>query len=162
MTDIVWAGVDTLNERHSRGPMLMGQAAIGGPATRNLSRAALDRVCCAGSTAGVQVAWLTTRSPGQVRWLIEGPLRGKLAGPYVSHRNWPRPGWRQQSLVSFVRDRRPAVVAWVDDRVDVELAPSLAAMTEIPTMIIRPDKNVGLQLADVDAITRFLERPQSS
>lgn len=106
----------------------------------------------------VRVAWLTTWSPDQVNWLITGPLRGKLAGKYVPHRTWPRPGWRRQSLVSFVRETQPTAVAWADDRADEEFERTLTAMIEVPALVVRPDKFAGLQLANIEAIGQFLER----
>ena len=105
----------------------------------------------------VQVAWLTTWPHDQVGWLIREPLRGKLAGPYIPWQNWPKPGWRTLSLISHVRRTTPHAIAWADDRAPADAKRRLTAMTEIPALVLRPDKFVGLTLADVGRIAQFLE-----
>jgi len=127
-----------------------------------VDQAVVDALDLVAKRPGVRVAWLTTWSPDQVSWLITGPLRGKLAGKYVPHRAWPQPGWRRQSLVSFIRELRPTAVAWADDRADEEFERTLTAIVEVPTLVVRPDKFSGLQLADVESIGRFVERLQRS
>ncbi|NIG66771.1 HAD domain-containing protein [Microbacterium sp. K24] len=106
----------------------------------------------------IDVAWLTTWPHDQVAWLIQGPLRGKLSGPYVPWQNWPKQGWRLQSLISYVRDVKPSAVAWADDRAPEDAARRLTAMTEVPSFVVRPNKHVGLTLEDVVRIAAVLER----
>ncbi|HWV48102.1 HAD domain-containing protein [Microbacterium sp. LTA6] len=106
----------------------------------------------------VDVAWLTTWPHDQVAWLIQEPLRGKLSGPYVPWQNWPKQGWRLQSLISYVRDVKPAAVAWADDRAPDDAERRLTGMTEVPSFVVRPNKHVGLTLEDVDGIAAVLER----
>lgn len=116
---------------------------------------ALDSVA---KRSDVQVAWLTTWSPEQVGWLIRGPLVGKLVGPYVSHRNWPRSGWRLQSLVSFVREGRFSAVVWADDRADDEASRQLRRLVDVPVLVVAPDKFLGLTQTDVAEIRRFVDK----
>lgn len=106
----------------------------------------------------IDVAWLTTWPHDQVAWLIQEPLRGKLSGPYVPWQNWPKQGWRLQSLISYVRDAKPSAVAWADDRAPEDAARRLTAMTEVPSFVVRPNKHVGLTLEDVDRIAAVLKR----
>lgn len=106
----------------------------------------------------VDVAWLTTWPHDQVAWLIQEPLRGKLSGPYVPWQNWPKQGWRLQSLISYVREVKPSVVAWADDRAPEDAARRLTGMTEVPSFVVRPDKFVGLTLENVDKIASALDR----
>lgn len=105
----------------------------------------------------IDVAWLTTWPHDQVAWLVQEPLRGKLSGPYVPWRNWPKQGWRLQSLISHVRDVKPSAVAWVDDRAPEDAARRLTGMTEVPSFVVRPDKHVGLTLDDVERISTVLK-----
>ncbi|GGD88220.1 hypothetical protein [Microbacterium murale] len=105
----------------------------------------------------VQVAWLTTWSHDQVRWLIQGPLRGKLDGAYVPWQNWPNEGWRMQSLISYVRRSNTSAVAWADDRAPDDAVSRLTGMTEVPSFVVVPDKFVGLTVADIDCIRDFLD-----
>lgn len=107
---------------------------------------------------GVQIAWLTTWPRDQVGWLIRGPLRGKLVGPYVPWLNWPKRGWRMMSLISHIRQTTPDAVVWADDRAPVDAARRLTTMTEVPSLVVQPDKFVGLTLADVEPISQFLEK----
>ena len=119
--------------------------------------AVVDALDAVATRPEVQVAWLTTWSPGQVSWLIDGPLRGRLAGPYVPHRNWPHAGWRVQSMISLVRSTRPAAVVWADDRVDQHSERQLKAMIATPTLVRCPNKFVGLTIGDIAEILRFLD-----
>ncbi|WP_133192781.1 hypothetical protein [Microbacterium sp. TPD7012] len=107
---------------------------------------------------GVQVAWLTTWPRDQVGWLIRGPLRGKLGGPYVQWQNWPKRGWRTSSLISHVRQTTPEAVVWADDRAPGDAERRVEAMTEVPSLVVRPDKFVGVTLADVERIGQFLQK----
>lgn len=104
------------------------------------------------------VAWLTTWPHDQVAWLIQEPLCGKLSGPYVPWQHWPKPGWRLQSLISYVRETKPAVVVWADDRAPDDAAPHLTGMTEVPSFVVRPNRFVGLTLKDVEEIDAVLKR----
>lgn len=122
--------------------------------------AVVDALDSIAERESVRVAWLTTWSPEQVGWLIGGPLRGKLAGPYVPHRNWPRPGWRGQSLVSFTREIRPAALVWADDGADDETIAKVTELIEVPVLVVSPDKFAGLQQADLVEIRRFIDRQQ--
>ncbi|SJN36515.1 hypothetical protein FM104_09270 [Microbacterium esteraromaticum] len=106
---------------------------------------------------GVQIAWLTTWPHDQVKWLIQGPLRGKLDGAYVPWQNWPHEGWRMQSLISYVRRANTGAVAWADDRAPGDAASRLTRMTEVPSFLVVPDKFVGLTIADIDGIQHFLD-----
>ncbi|WP_262002250.1 HAD domain-containing protein [Microbacterium sp. Mcb102] len=106
---------------------------------------------------GVQVAWLTTWPRDQVGWLIREPLRGKLTGPYVPWQNWPKRGWRTASLISHIRQTSPNAVVWADDRAPEDAEQRLTAMTEVPSLVVRPDKFVGVTLADVGRIDQFLD-----
>lgn len=81
----------------------------------------------------MQVAWLTTWPRDQVGWLIRGPLSDKLVGPWVPWQNWSRIG-------------APG---------DTELR--LTAKTEIPSLVVRRDKFVGVALADVERVGRFFD-----
>jgi len=105
---------------------------------------------------GVQVAWLTTWPRDQVGWLIREPLRGKLIGPYVPWQNWPKRGWRTASLTSYIRQTSPNAVVWVDDQAPEEAEQRLTAMTEVPSLVVRPNKFVGVTLADIGGIDQFL------
>ncbi len=107
--------------------------------------------------ADVQFAWLTTWPRDQVGWLIREPLRGKLNGPYVPWQNWPKSGWRTMSLISHIRQTGPDAVVWADDRAPEDAEQRLTAMTEVPSLVVRPDKFVGLTLADVGHIDQFLD-----
>lgn len=106
---------------------------------------------------GVQVAWLTTWSRDQVSWFIRGPLRGKLVGPYVPWQNWPKPGWRTTSLISHIRQTNPDAVGWADDRAPGDAERRLTAMTEVASLVVRPDKFVGITLAHVVRVGQFLD-----
>ncbi|MFY9714189.1 MAG: hypothetical protein WAK00_12005 [Microbacterium sp.] len=106
----------------------------------------------------VDVAWLTTWPHDQVAWLIQEPLRGKLAGPYVPWQNWPKQGWRMQSMISYVRETKPSGIIWADDRAPEDAARRLTGMTEVPSSVMRPDRFVGLTLEDVDGIAAALDR----
>lgn len=106
----------------------------------------------------VDVAWLTTWPHDQVAWLIQEPLRGKLSGPYVPWRNWPKQGWRLQSLISYARETKPAVVVWADDRAPEHAALRLTGMTEVPSFVVRPNKFIGLTLEDVERISTVVKR----
>lgn len=116
---------------------------------------ALDRLV---EGSEVDVAWLTTWPHDQVAWLVQEPLRGKLSGPYVPWQNWPKQGWRLQSLISYVREVNPSVVAWADDRAPEDGARRLTEMTEVPAFVVRPNKFVGLTLENVDKIATALDR----
>ncbi len=105
---------------------------------------------------GVQVAWLTTWPRDQVGWLIREPLRGKLIGPYVPWQNWPKRGWRTASLISHIRQTSPNAVVWADDRAPEDAEQRLTTMTEVPSLVVRPDKFEGVTLADVRRIDQFL------
>lgn len=105
-----------------------------------------------------EVAWLTTWPHDQVAWLVQEPLRGKLSGPYVPWQNWPKLGWRMQSLISYVRAASPSAVIWADDSAPVDAARRLTGMTEVPSFVVRPDKFVGLTLEDVYGIASGIER----
>lgn len=119
---------------------------------------ALDRLV---EGSGVDVAWLTTWPHDQVAWLVQEPLRGKLSGAYVPWQNWPKQAWRLQSLISYVRQVKPSAVTWADDRAPEDAARRLTGMTEVPSFAVRPNKFVGLTLADVDAIAAALERTEN-
>ncbi|MDQ0647049.1 hypothetical protein QFZ53_001245 [Microbacterium natoriense] len=106
----------------------------------------IDRLAGLVTHSNLRVAWLTTWPHDQVAWLIEGPLRGKLAGQYVPWRNWPKRGWRMQSMISYVRSAQPSVVVWADDRAQESAARSITDMTETPAFVVKPDKFVGLTL----------------
>lgn len=106
----------------------------------------------------LDVAWLTTWPHDQVAWLIQEPLRGKLSGPYVPWQNWPKQGWRLQSLISYVREVKPSAVAWADDRAPQDGARRLTGMTEVPSFVVRPNKFAGLTLENVDEIATALDR----
>jgi len=106
----------------------------------------------------IDVAWLTTWPHDQVAWLVQEPLRGKLSGPYVPWQNCPKQGWRLQSLISYVREVKPSVVAWADDRAPEDAARRLTGMTEVPSFVVRPNKFVGLTLENVDKIATALDR----
>ncbi|GAA2933723.1 hypothetical protein GCM10010458_16310 [Microbacterium luteolum] len=108
--------------------------------------------------SGVDVAWLTTWPHDQVAWLIQEPLRGRLSGPYVPWQNWPKQGWRVQSLISYVRETMPAVVAWADDRAPDDAAVQLTGMTQVPSFVVRPNKFTGLTLEDVARISAVVKR----
>lgn len=112
-------------------------------------------------TLDVDVAWLTTWHSDQVAWLIQEPLRGKLEGPHVAWRNWPKQGWRLQSLISYVRETSPSAVVWADDRAPDNAARRLTGMTEVASYVSRPDRFVGLALQDVERIATFLDHTES-
>jgi hypothetical protein len=116
---------------------------------------ALDRLV---ESSQIDVAWLTTWPHDQVAWLIQEPLRGKLSGPYVPWQNWPKQGWRLQSLISYVREVKPSAVTWADDRAPEDSARRLTGMTEVPSFVVRPNKFVGLTLEDVEKIATALDR----
>lgn len=105
----------------------------------------------------IDVAWLTTWPHDQVAWLVREPLRGKLSGHYVPWRNWPKQGWRLQSLISYVRKVKPSTVVWADDRAPEDAARRLTEMTEVPSFVVRPSKVMGLTLEDVQRISAVLE-----
>ncbi|WP_231589636.1 hypothetical protein, partial [Microbacterium sp. Ag1] len=48
-------------------------------------------------------------------------------------------------------------VVWADDRAPEDAEQRLTAMTEVPSLVVRPDKFVGLTLADVGQIDQFLD-----
>lgn len=120
----------------------------------------IDAISALVTRADIEVAWLTTWPHDQVAWLIQEPLRGRLGGTYVPWRNWPKPNWRLQSLISQVRATDPSVVVWADDRAPVDADRRVTAMTEVPSFVVQPDKFVGLTLEDVDKIAAVLEGTQ--
>lgn len=108
-----------------------------------------------------EVAWLTTWPRDQVAWLVREPLRGSLSGTYVPWRNWPKRDWRLQSLISHVRATGPSVVAWADDRAPADAARRLTAMTDVTSIVVQPNKFVGLTLGDVSKIAAALDSRQN-
>ena len=71
--------------------------------------------------------------------------------------NWPKQGWRLQSLISYVREVKPSAVAWSDDRAPEDAARRLTGMTEVPSFVVRPNKFAGLTLENVDKIATALD-----
>lgn len=109
---------------------------------------------------GVAVAWLT--SWPDIDWLVQRPLAGRLAGPYIPHINWPRRGWRTRSLITYLNQVRPQAVIWADDDAPGDASRRVRDATGIPALVVKPALHVGITSDDVTQITIFLDRRLST
>lgn len=112
---------------------------------------------------GVSVAWLTSWERDGVRWLIDGPLAGRLDGPYFTPAPaWlTRPaGWRTRTLLQHLDGIRPDAIIWADDDAanDVNRRRLCRAGYRHRNLLIQPDTNIGLTLEDVEAMRTFVDR----
>lgn len=122
--------------------------------------AALDQLT---HQPAVSVAWLTSWEPDGVRWLIDGPLAGRLDGPYFTHvpdRLTRFAGWRARTLLRHLEGIRPDAIIWADDDAadDVSRRRLDRAGYRHRHLLIQPDPNIGLTLDDVEAMKTFIDR----
>lgn len=113
----------------------------------------LDRIV---HRTGVHVAWLTSWPRDQLEWFIQHPLGGRLGGEHIPWQDWPKPGWRMRSLISYAVGTHAEAVVWVDGRAPYDAEARFVDGTGQRMRLVRTDKDVGLTGAVVERIERLL------